>query len=58
MKNKKLIISVMVYILFALVYWKLRRQMTKSYGETGNIILLVFLVALSYVFYNTYYKVF
>ena len=58
MKNKKLLISAIVYILFALVYWKLRRSMTKSYGETGNVILLVFLVALSYTFYNTYYKVF
>ncbi len=56
--NKKLLISIFVYILFALLYWNLRKTITMNYGETGNFILLIFLVALSYVFYNTYYRLF
>lgn len=56
--NNKLVISVFIYVLFALVYWNLRRTITNSYGETGNIILIVFLIALSYIFYNTYYRLF
>lgn len=54
----KLYVSIIVYVIFALVYWQLRKTIKSNYGETGNIILIVFLVALSYIFWNTYYRVF
>lgn len=57
-KDNKLYISIFVYIIFALVYWQMRKMIKSNYGETGNIILIVLLVALSYIFWNTYYRVF
>lgn len=58
MKLNKLNISIIIYVIFALVYWQMRKIINTNYGETGNIIFIVLLVALSYVFWNTYYKVF
>jgi len=57
-KNNLFYISIIIYILFALVYWQLRKIIKSNYGETGNIILIVLLVALSYIFWNTYYRLF
>lgn len=57
-KNNLFYISIIVYIIFALVYWQMRKVIKSNYGETGNIIFIVLLVALSYVFWNTYYRLF
>lgn len=57
-KINKLYVSLIIYVIFALVYWHMRKIINSNYGETGNIIFLVLLFALSYIFYNIYYRVF
>jgi phosphoglycerol transferase MdoB-like AlkP superfamily enzyme len=56
-KNKLFYVSIIFYILFALVYWK-TRKMIKSNHELNNIIFIVLLVALSYIYWNAYYRAF
>jgi len=56
-KNNLFYISIIVYVIFALVYWK-TRKMIKSNNELNNIITIVLLVALSYLYWNAYYRLF
>ena len=61
MKNinyKTLLISIFAYIVFMMIYSWLRKNFSSSYEETGNIIYVLMLMVLAYVFYNIYYKVF
>jgi hypothetical protein len=56
-KNNLFYISIIIYVIFALVYWK-TRKMIKSNNELNNIITIVLLMALSYLYWNTYYRLF
>ena len=56
-KNNLFYISIIIYVIFALVYWK-TRKMIKSNNELNNIISIVLLVALSYIYWNAYYRLF
>ena len=56
-KNNLFYISIIVYVIFALVYWK-TRKIIKSNNELNNIISIVLLVALSYIYWNAYYRLF
>ena len=56
-KKNLFYISIIVYVILAFVYWK-TRKMIKSNNELNNIITIALLVALSYLYWNAYYRLF
>ena len=57
MKNNLILVSILVYVVFAIIYYRLRR-IDKKYGETGDIVFIILLVIFLYLFWSNYYRIF